>query len=108
MKVEPFRPEHAELIAVPENLHEGAATVIEDGTILGVIGAHQDGEFVEVWAIFSDEAKARPVTLCRAARKFVRMMQTEHGNIMVRTGPHNRWAEYLGFVFDNDIGKLRV
>ena len=91
--------------------HEGlAATVLDGETVFAVIGAHEDGDVVEVWVILSDEAKARPVALCRVARVFVREFLLKYGYIKARAvcDVHRRWAEHLGFVFDNDVGVLRA
>lgn len=110
MKAELFRTEHAEQIPVPGYLLEHAIAVVDGETVLGVVGAHEDGDVVEIWAILSDEAKARPVALCHAAKVFVREMLLKHGHVRVRVvcETHRHWAERLGFVFDNDVGELKV
>lgn len=110
MRVEPFRTEHAKQLPVPEHLFERATTVMDGKTVLAVIGAHKAGDAVEVWVALSDEAKARPMALCRAARVFIGELLLEHGCIKARAGckVDRRWAEHLGFIFDNDIGVLRV
>ena len=110
MRAEPFRAEHAKQLPVPAHLFERATTVLDGETVLGVIGAHKADDAVEVWVALSDEAKARPMALCRAARMFIGEMLLKHGHIKVRVGCEvdRRWAEHLGFIFDNDVGELKA
>lgn len=110
MQAVPFLIEHTKQLLVPEHLFENAVTVLDGETVLGVIGAHRDGDAVEVWAILSDEARGRPITLCRFARKLVKELVLEHGLIKARAiwRSDRRFAQLLGFVFDNDVGELRA
>ena len=106
----PFREEHAKQLPVPGHLFEHAVTVLDGETVLGVVGAHKTDDVVEVWLALSDEAKSRPLALCRAARVFVKELLLEHGQIKacVTRKTDRRWAEHLGFVFDNDVGVLKA
>jgi hypothetical protein len=102
----PFRAEHGHLA---EHLHEHAVTVLDGETVLGITGAgQQDGDAVELWLIVTDEGRARPLSLCRAAKKFVEEMLMKHERIKVRAEgkTHRRFAEHLGFVFTNGVGEL--
>ena len=110
IRVEPFSEEHAKQLSVPEHLSGGAMAVMEGSTVLGVVGAREAGGLVEVWMVLSEEAKARPLALCRVAKRFVADLVLEHGQIGARASSKadRRWIEYLGFVFDNGIGILRA
>ena len=96
---------------MPEHLFPLATTVLEDKAVLGIVGACEDPGGVEVWAAFSDKARAQPLTLCRIAKAIVGELLSKHGRVQARVAceAHRRWAESLGFVFScNNVGELRV
>lgn len=112
LHAEPFRPEHGRGLRLPghPSALEGAVTIFAGGAVFAVVGAHSQGDATELWLILTDAAKARPHVLCRAARIFTYHMLLEHGRLIARvdTMPDRRFAEHLGFVFDNCIGILEA
>ena len=107
LRVEPF---HADHLPVPDYVTEGAVTVLDGDVVLGVVGAHQDGNAAEIWVEVSDEGRARPLTLCRVAKAVCAELLAEHGYLRARVSSvtDKRWAKHLGFVFENDIGEMRI
>lgn len=111
-RAEPFRPEHGRGLRLPghPSALEGAATVLDGEAVLAVIGAHRQDDVVEIWVVLSDAAKARPFAVCRAARVFVRHMLSQHGRLIARVDSWSdrRFAEHLGFIFDQSTGTLEA
>jgi len=87
-----------------------AWSLTDDGDrILGCIGmlvADRDGV---LWAVLSDEARARPFGLHRAAKRYLERVERTipTGRILstVRHGfePGRRWMTRLGFTHDGDF-----
>lgn len=79
------------------------------GQILGCFGMHAVGRDGVVWAVLSDEARARPVGLHRAAKDHLDRVEqlglTDRILTFVRDGHDagQRWITRLGFAFDSDI-----
>jgi hypothetical protein len=79
------------------------------GQILGCFGMHAVGREGVVWAVLSDEARARPFGLHRAAKghldKVERLGLTDRILTVVRDGHDagQRWITRLGFTYDGDI-----
>jgi hypothetical protein len=86
-----------------------SSLVDDDGRVLGCFGMHLAGREGVLWAVLSDEARARPFGLHRAARRHLarveRLGLTQHIRTVVRHGfeAGQHWITRLGFAYDGDI-----
>ncbi len=102
-----FGPGLFGILAAPQG---PACTLVgKNDHILGCFGMHAAGRDGVVWAVLSDEARARPFGLHRAAKSHLdrveRLCRTDRILTVVRDGYEagQRWITCLGFTYDGDI-----
>jgi hypothetical protein len=76
-------------------------TLVQDEAVLGLWGTVIQGESGSAWAILSDAARARPVSLHRAALRCLAasaaLVKHLYGLTLPEAQTAHRWARRLGF-----------
>jgi hypothetical protein len=88
-------------LMVPALMKVGHTLCLDDGTVLGIIGAVQMIPGVcEVFILASEEQAAHPIPFGRLIKREVFTLRKEYRRIQAISKPddfHKRWLSWLGF-----------